>query len=203
VLRGIGEAQDPQHAVSNTDHENQRAGGAVGPATLIDCDNAHAPTPRATQGGDTPGETDGRSSVCLSGNSSLPLEQGQEQGSPNIPATSVPSSEARYDFHNLRSLISLLTEARNLEIPPFAKRQIIPSPVPRLLLFHHYQQPLISSSRPYPIHRKDRGTGPSTISDLVPSMKEKRRQAQVMGTMQIGTMPMGIHELGTGRLQAL
>jgi len=204
LLGHAGEAQKSLPTVSIFNHSNGKADNAIEHPTLIDCDNP--PTSGAKGDGDKCGEADGCSRVHPNSDGSISEEQGGEQSSPNTPPTSVPGSEVGYVSYNLRSLISLLTEARNLELPPFAKRQIILSPV--LHLFFHHDYPLIPSSRQYPVHRKDQETAPSTISALVPPMKEKRRQTQVTGTMQTGTMQMGttqmgIHEMGTGRLRAL
>jgi len=190
--------------VSIFNHSNGKADSTIEHPTLIHCDNP--PTSGAKGDGDNRGETDGCSRVHPNSDGSTSEEQGGEQGSPKTPPTSVPGSEVGYVSYNLRSLISLLTEACNLELPPFPRRQINLFPVLHLL-FHH-DLPLIPSSRQYPVHRKDQGTALSTVSALVAPMKEKRRQTQVtgtmqMGTMQMGTMQMGIHEIGTGRLRAL
>jgi len=199
LLGHAGEVQKSLPAVSIFNHSNGKADSAIEHPTLIDCDNP--PTSGAKGDGDKRGETDGCSRVLPNSDGSTSEEQGGEQGFPNTPPTSVPGSEVGYVSYNLRSLISLLRETRNLELLPFAKRQINLSPVLHLL-FHH-DHPLIPCSRQDPVHRKDQGTAPSTISALVPPMKEKRRQTQVTGTTQMGTMQMGIHEMGTGRLRAL
>jgi len=91
----------------------------------IDCGDP--PTAGAKGGGDKRGETDGSASE----------EQGGEQGSLNTPSISVPGSEAGYDPHNLRSLISLLIEACNLGLPSSVIRQIILSPHLLLRLLPH------------------------------------------------------------------
>ena len=199
LLRGAGEAQDPQHAVSSVEHGSGTADGAAEHCIPIDCDDP--PTAGAKGGGDQCGETDGRSRVRPNSDGSASKEQDGQQGSLSTPPTSVPGSEAGYDPYNLRSLISLLTEAYNLGLPSSARRQIILSPLllPLLLLHlhHHHHQSLMSPFLRHSIHRQNQVTAPQKISDLVPPMEEKRRQTQ--GT---GTMEMERNEMGTGRPRA-
>jgi len=116
VLRGTGEPQEPQPAVSSLEHESGRANSAAEHPTPIDCDNA--PTPATTRGGNRRGETDGHNNSHLGSDGSTSEEQGGGQGSPNTPTISVTVLAAGYDLYHLHSLISLLTEACNLGFPP-------------------------------------------------------------------------------------
>ena len=178
LLRGAGEAEDLQHAVLSIGHGSGRASGSAEHPTLIDCGDPF--TAGAKGDGDKRGETDGRSGVPLHNNGSLSKVQGEEQGSLSTSPTPVPGSEAGCDFFNLRLRISLLTDACNLGLPSFPRRQIILSPVfrpflylLRLLPYHH--QPLVLSRRRYPIYRQSQGTAPLKMSELVILLKKKRR----------------------------
>ena len=93
MLRGAGEPQEPQNAVSSAGDGRRKVDGAVEYPTPIDCDNAS--TLKAVQGGDTSSDTDGGSGVHPSSDGSRSIEQGSRRGSPDIPAASLSSPELR------------------------------------------------------------------------------------------------------------
>ena len=106
ILRGAGDAQEPQRAVSGVDRGIRKADDVAERPSPIDRDDA--PPAGSTRGGDIPREADARSGVRPSSGGSVSEGQGGEQGSLSNPPTSVPGPEAEYAFSNLRSLISLL-----------------------------------------------------------------------------------------------
>ena len=79
--------QSVEHGIHRVDGHPER------PAP-VDCDNA--PAPRATRGGGTYGQTNGRSSIRPSSDGSIPVEKGAQQGSPDALASAVPGPEVRY-----------------------------------------------------------------------------------------------------------
>jgi hypothetical protein len=106
-------------------------------------------------------------------------------------------------------VIPLPTDGPDLEILLSPRLRKAPSPMlllllpPPLLLLPHLlylrllHHPLIPSSLRHPIHRPNQVMAPLKRSDLVLPMKEKRRQTQVTGTME-----MEMDEIGTGRPRA-
>jgi len=146
MLRYTGEAQESAYIISSVYLESRGADAAVEYLNPNDCDNA--PAPRADRGGNTYGESDGRSSGHQSSDGSISVEQGAQQGSPNSPTTSVPGPEARYDPCNLFPMIPILTESADTDATPSTR--IYKAPPVLLLLLRH---PLVPSRRRYPTHR--------------------------------------------------
>jgi len=134
-----------------------KADGAVEHTHPIDCDNP--PTPGTAQGGDKRRETDGHSRVQSSGGGSTSMEQGGQQGSPNIPATSV--LEVRCDPWDLLVIIPTLIDSADIDALSSTRIDKVPSPIlppllilPLLHLLHQHQHNQLAPSPPRcPVHK--------------------------------------------------
>jgi len=120
--------------------------------------------------------------------------QGGEQRSVSIPPIPILGSEAGYDLGNFPSLISLLAEGCNLEIPSLARRQMILSHIllllsPILLLFLLHR--IISPARRHPTNRPNQGTALSKMFNIITPVKRIKRQTKETEAIKIGTKEMG------------
>lgn len=179
LLFGAGGAQEPHRAKPKHDHGTRRSNEAIGHPLQNDCNHTSIPGPKQcdAKGGDI--DSSGRS-LHLSRDGPTCKAQGERPCSFSTPSTFVEGSEARCDPRYRCLLILVLTDGAYLDVPFFARRSKILSPI---LLFHS----LIPSSRRY-------ATMPTKILSLTTHLAKGKTSR---GTREVGTQKM------SGRLKDL